>query len=184
MYALYDKTQNNGAARYRFRDAASLFGCKEGYVPWLLGKQLTVESSEPLSWYVNIESSLRAAGQDNQTLVIDLKPNSKEPNLSLYEVLDVWGYSASGWTPILFHLSGLFIDEDPTRFDKNDFVRSSAEVDDPIFSMMYLRGTVKDGRLEGRWTPPGPSPTNSVLLWPEAFEYFWQQAKRLIENAA
>jgi hypothetical protein len=184
MYALYDKTQNNGSTRYRFREAASLFGCKEGYVPWLLRKQLTVGSSEPLSWHVNIESSLRAVEQDNQTLIIDLKPNSKEPNLSLYEVSDVWGYSSSGWTPILLHLRGLFIDEDPGRFDKHDFIRAPAEVDDPIFSMMYLRGTVKDGRLEGRWTPPGPSPTNSVLLWPEAFEYFWQQAKRLIDSAA
>jgi len=184
MYALYDKTQNNSETRYRFREVASLFGCNEGYVPWLLSKQLTAESSEPLSWHVNIQSSLEAVGQQHQTLVIDLKPNSKEPSLSLYEVLNVWGYSSSGWTPILFHLSGLFIDDDPKRFDKNDFVRSPADVDHPIFSMMYLRGTVKSGRLEGRWTPPGPSPTNSVLLWPEAFEYFWQQAKKVMDSAA
>lgn len=184
MYALYDKTQSNGAIRYRFREAASLFGCNKGYVPWLLGKQLATDSTEPLAWHVNIEESLRAMEQNHQTLIIDLKPNSKQPNLSLYEVSDVWGYSAEGWTPILLHLRGLFIDEDPGRFDKNDFGRTPAEVDAPIFSMMYLRGTVKGGRLEGRWTPPGPSPTNSVLLWPEAFEYFWQQAKSLIDGTA
>jgi hypothetical protein len=99
-------------------------------------------------------------------------------------VSDVWGYSAEGWTPILFHLRGLVVDEDLRRFDQIDFVRVPSEIDDPIFSMMYLRGTVKNGRLEGRWTPPGPSPTNSVLLWREAFKYFWQQARKLIEGAA
>ncbi|MBI5646612.1 MAG: hypothetical protein HY962_06740 [Ignavibacteriae bacterium] len=184
MYALYNKTGENGSIQYRFQEGISLFGCNKGYIPWLLANQLTAELSEPLSWHVNIENSLKAVGQDNQTLVIDLKPNSKLPNLSLYEVLDVWGYSGSGWTPILFHHGGLFIDEDPIRFDKNNFVRWSAEVDTPIFSMMYLRGTVKDGRLNGKWTPPVPSPTNSVLLWPGAFEFFCQQAKRIIENAA
>jgi hypothetical protein len=101
----------------------------------------------------------------------------------LYELSDVWGYSAKGWTPILFHLRGL-VDEDPRRFDQIEFVRMPSEIDDPIFTMMYLRGTVKNGRLDGTWTTPGPSPTNSVLLWPEAFEYFWQQAKKFLESAA
>ena len=37
--------------------------------------------------------------------------------------------------------------------------------------------------LEGKWTPPGPSPTNSVLLWPDALKYFWQRAKNIIDGA-
>ena len=183
MYALYDKVRNKGSTRYCFRKKVSLFRCKSGYVPWLLSKQFTADSSEPLPWHVNIESSLGNVGQDNQTLIIDLKPKSKEPNLSLYEVSNVWGYSASGWTPILLHLRGLFIDEDRGRFNEQDFIRTPAEIDDPIFSMMYLRGTIKGSHLEGKWTPPGPSPTNSVLLWPDALKYFWQQAKNIIDGA-
>ena len=182
MYALYDKTGHNGSSRYRFREKTSLFGCNAGYIPRLLRQQLTAGLSQPLPWYVNIESSLQAIRQYGQTIIIDLKPNSKKPNLSLYEVLNVWGYSDSGWTPILLHLRGLFIDENPERFDRYDFARKPEETDDPIFSMMYLRGTVKNGQLEGRWTPPGPSPTNSVLLWPDSFRYFQQQVQSLINE--
>ena len=75
-----------------------------------------------------------------------------------------------------------FVDEDPSHFDDKDFVRGVSDVDKPIFSMMYLRGTVNEGKLKGRWTPPGPSPTNSVLLWLEAFTYFWEQAGKFIED--
>ena len=182
MYALYDKTWNNGSARYRFLKRTSLSGCNSGYVPRLLRQQLTDGSSQPLPWHVNIESSLQAMGQDNQTFIIDLKPNSSEPNLSLYEVSNVWGYSASGWTPILLHLRGLFIDENPERFDRHDFARKPEEIKDPIFSMMYLRGTVQNGQLKGPWTTPGKSSTNSVLLWPKVFKYFWQQAQSVINE--
>lgn len=182
MYALYDKTGDTGSARYRFLKKISLFGCNNGYVPRLLRQQLTADLSQPLSWHLNIESSLQAIGQDGQTFIIDLKPNSSAPNLSLYEVLNWWGYSDSGWTPILLHLRGLFIDENPGRSDRYDFTRNPEETDDPIFSMMYLRGTVTNGQLAGRWTPPGPSPTNSVLLWPKAFRYFQQQAQSLMNE--
>ena len=183
MYALYDKTRSDSSIQiqYQFNEKISLFGCKSGYIPWLLSEQLATASSEPYKWHVNIESSLKDVKQDDQTLIIDLKPKKKE-NLSLYEVQDVWGYSASGWTPILLHLRGLFVDEDPDCFDRNNFVRNPREIGIPIFSMMYLAGTVKDGKLNGKWTTPGPSPTNSVLLWPDAFKYFWQQAENFINN--
>ena len=180
MYALYNKAQSKGLTRYRFRKQVSLFGCNSGYVPWLLSKQLTSDSSEPVRWRVNIGDSLKNVGQDNQTLIIDLKPKNKY--LSLYEVLNVWGYSASGWTPVLLHLSGLFIDQDRGHYDKKDFIRTPEEVNDPIFSMMYLQGTINDGQLEGKWTTPGPGATNSVLLWPDVFKYFWQQAKNIIDG--
>lgn len=182
MYALYDKTENKGSSRYCFRDEISLFGCNVGYVPWLLSQQLTADSSESLAWHVNVESGLQRMGQDNQTFIIDLKSNSREPNLSLYEVSNVWGYSDSGWTPIMLHLRGLFIDENPECFDRYDFVLKPAEIDDQIFSMMYLRGTVRNGQLEGPWTTPGRGATNSVLLWPEVFEYFWQRAQSLMND--
>lgn len=182
MYALYDKIRNKRSTRYCFRDQISLFGCRSGYIPWLLKQELTFDSTQPLKWHVNVERGLQNMRQDSRTLIIDLKPNSTEPNLSLYEVLDVWGYSDSGWTPILLHLQGLFVDENPKRFDRNRFVRRLEQIDHPIFSMMYLGGTVKNGQLKGRWTTPGPSPTNSVLLWPDAFRYFQQQAQSVMNE--
>ncbi len=184
MYAIYKKSQDQDSFRYRFLGRISLFGCNIGYIPWLLSKQFSVNSAEPLPWHVNVESSLKGVEQEDQTLVTDLKPRNKEVNLSLYEVMNVWSYSDAGWSPIMLHLRGLFIDRNPENYDKTKFTRFRSKVDEPIFSMMYLQGTVKGGQLEGRWTPPGPSPTNSVLLWPKAYEYFWQQAKRIIDSTA
>jgi hypothetical protein len=125
----------------------------------------------------------RLAGRrsPDSALIINLKPNSKSSNLSLYEVIEVFGYSDSGWTPVMLYLRGLFVDQDPSKFDEMDFVRSPSEIDDPIFSMMYLDGTIRDGELMGRWTAPRPSSTNSVLLWPHAFTHFAQRADAIIK---
>ena len=95
----------------------------------------------------------------------------------------VWGHSDHGWTPIMFHLRGLFMDEHPAHFDRQIFCRADSEMDDPIFSMMYLNGSVRNGTLIGKWTPPGPSPTNSVLLWPETLQYFSGEAAKLTASA-
>jgi hypothetical protein len=76
----------------------------------------------------------------------------------------------------MLHLRGLLVDENPTDFDELNFERDESDVIDPIFSMMYLNGTILQNRLSGRWTPPGPSSTNSVLLWPETLRYFCREA--------
>jgi hypothetical protein len=106
------------------------------------------------------------------TLVIDLKPKQHENNLSLYEVLDVWGFSDAGWTPIMLRLSGLFVDVDPKAVDRNDFSVQDENRDEPIYEFLYLAGTVADGKLKKNWAPPPASPTNGALLWPETLKYF------------
>lgn len=183
MYALYSKTFEIDGMRYRFKEQATLFGCNEGYIPWLLKKHLTSDSNEPFSWHVNIESAMTSVDQGGETLVINLKPNAKEPTLALYEIIDAWGYSSSGWTPIMLYLKGLFIDESPTAFNEHDFKRKDVDIEDPIFSLMYLNGTVKEGALSGRWTPPGPSSTNAVLLWPDTFSFFAEKANEIMARA-
>lgn len=165
-----------------FKKQTSLFGCNSGYIPNLLRKQLTAEATEPYAWKIDLRKAFAKERMANSVLIINLKPNSKEANLSLYELVNVWGYSASGWTPIMFYIRGLFVDEDPNVFNVRDFIRKEEEMEDPIFSMMYLRGTIKQGKITGRWTPPGPSPTNSVLLWPVTFQYFSSEAQKIIEN--
>ena len=184
MYALYSKQPQGTKNRYIFKQKISLFGCNSGYIPYLLKSSLSKTATEPLPWYVNIERAMSSVGETGDTLVINLKPNSSTPNLSLYEVCDVWGYSSYGWTPVMFYLKGLFVDEDPASFNDRDFIRGGADIEDPIFSMMYLSGTVRAGNIEGRWTPPGPSPTNSVLLWPDTFEYFADEAKKIMAKTA
>jgi hypothetical protein len=166
--------------RYVFSREDFLFGCNRGWIPRLLIESLAPSAMEPLKWSIQVGAALEQAGYPGHALMIDLKPNSQEPNLSLYEIVRVWGHSHHGWTPVMLYLRGLLIDEQPAHFDRQDFRRAEADIDDPVFSMMYLNGTVRGGKLNGKWTPPGPSPTNSVLLWPETLQYFSDEAAKLI----
>ncbi len=184
MYAVYQKQEDTGGYRYVFKKKTSLFGCNSGYIPYLLQKQLMAGNTEPFYWTLDLKEALEKEDMANSVLVINLKPNSKKANLSLYELVHVWGYSASGWTPIMIYIRGLFVDEDPQLFNDRDFIRKEEKIKAPIFSLMYLSGTITHGKITGRWTPPGPSSTNSVLLWPDAFQYFSSEAQKIIENKA
>ncbi|MBN1450241.1 MAG: hypothetical protein JW963_04425 [Anaerolineales bacterium] len=179
MYSLYSKIQKQDVWEFCWIENVSLFGCNQGFIPWLLQKSLLGDANEPYNWHINIATALGANEHLNRALIINLKPNSKTPNLSLYELADVWGHSSNGWTPIMIRLRGIFIDENPDRYDAKSFQRLETDIEDPIFSMLYLDGTIMNGSITGKWTPPRASPTNSVLLWPDVFEYFYQQTKYL-----
>ena len=176
MYARYVRTPvGAGATRYQFQEEVSLFGCNSGFIPWLLGLKIPSGQGEPFRWHVDVVHELGSNSEyPNNTLVIDLKPKQNKTNLSLYEVMDVWGYSDSGWSPILLRLTGLFVDQDPSSIDRNDFVRKDLEVDGPIFEFLYLDGSVDNGKIVGSWVPPPASPTNAALLWPDTLNYFIQ----------
>jgi len=188
MYSVYKKsTMRKGEIRFQFREQTSLFGRHAGYIPKLLKetiKEKGENASEPLKWHINIDQAMSLVGESGHTLIINLKPNSVEPILSLYELVDVYGHSSDGWTPVMFYIRGLFIDEDPKGFKEKDFVRKVEDIEDPIFSLTYLSGTVISEEISGRWTAPGPSATNSVLLWPETFDYFSDIAKLIQERTA
>ncbi len=177
MYAIYAKEKHGDSICFRFVKQVSLFGCKSGYVPEFLRRMLAADANEPHKWAIRIEEAMAEQVAPGQTLVINLKPRNQTPNVSLYELAHVFGHSAAGWSPIMLHLRGLLTDESPEQFDPSDFTIRQEDIQDPIFSLMYLAGTVEKGQLTGRWTPPGPSPTNSVLLWPDTLAYFWECAQ-------
>jgi len=179
MYARYIRTRvGTDATRYQLQEQRiSLFGCNNGYIPWLLRLKIPTGQNEPYLWHVNVVSELGAHPDYlNSTLVIDLKPKQNKTNLSLYEVMDVWGYSSDGWSPILLRLNGLFVDEDPSIINRKRkyFVRKDDEVDGPIYEFLYLVGSVNKGKIVGTWVPPPASPTNAALLWPNTLNYFVQ----------
>jgi len=182
MYVIYQKQKDTDGYRYVFNKQTSLFGCNSGYIPNLLKKQLNTEAKEPFAWKLDLKEAFENEDMANSVLVINLKPNSKNANLSLYELVHVWGYSNNGWTPIMIHLCGLFVDQSLNKYNDMDFIRKKEEIEDPIFSMMYLSGTISQGKIAGKWTAPRPSPTNSVLLWPDTFQYFSSEAQKIIEN--
>ena len=62
MYALYEKWPNDNGYRYRFVECVSLFGCNNGYSPWLLVENLPEAASEPLPRHLSIGAALRTCG--------------------------------------------------------------------------------------------------------------------------
>lgn len=180
MYALYERTRlGSNATRYKIKKKKiSLFGCNSGFIPRLLALKLPPNQGEPYKWHIDVVGELgRHPDYKDNTILIDLKPKQNKTNLSLYEVMDVWGYSDNGWTPILLRLNGLFIDEAPSLVNRNDFTRKDNDVDGPIYEFLYLDGSVKAGKITGSWAPPPASPTNAVLLWPETLNYFFQSIR-------
>jgi len=174
MYGRYQRRRVMGkSTRYQFAEQVSLFGCNNGFIPWLLQLQTPPGQNEPYLWHLEVEKAL--AGTDEykgSTLVVDLKPKQHKTNVSLYEVLDVWGYLSGSWTPILLHLGGLFVDADPSSVDRNDFSISDNEVDGPIYEVLYPDGSIENGKIVGTWNAPPASPTNAALLWPDTLNYF------------
>lgn len=66
----------------------------------------------------------------------------------------------------------LLVGDDPNEYDRNDFVLEGNGSFEPVYSTLYVRGSVEQGKITGKWIPPRASPTNSVLLWPSAMTYF------------
>ncbi len=93
MYARYTRTRVGAhATRYEFQEEVSLFGYKNGFIPWLLSLKIPRGQGEPFRWHVNVVGELGSNREYlNNSLVIDLKPKQNKTNLSLYEVMDVWG---------------------------------------------------------------------------------------------
>lgn len=180
MYYLYCRTGPGEHVRFTRIEEVHLFGCRQGVIPRLLARRVPSAQNQPYQWHLDVSRALAEDGMAGGTLVIDLKPAQRIKNLSLYEVLDVWGFSSHGWTPIMMRLRGLFVDDAPTAADPEDFFYDLGAADHDLFSMMYLSGTIIGGKLAGKWTPPGPSPTNSVLLWPEVLTYFMREAGKFV----
>jgi hypothetical protein len=172
MYSLYIKIPNGDSIKYQLSDEAHLFGCRVGLIPKLLRLKLTRQESEPLKWHISIENEITQLYSINPAVVIDVKPNSNGKEILLTQLQDVWGYSASGWTPILMKQIVLVTSENEPTFDKKTFLVQRANDANIFYSMLYLNGTIQAGNIVGRWTCPGPSSTNSVLLWPETLSYF------------
>ncbi len=172
MYALYTKDRAATGIRYRLKEEACLFGCNQGWIPWLLQQRMGTTDNEPLAWHVPVLDTIENTEYRGCTLIIDIKPKNKDSKLHLSELIDVWGYSADGWTPLLMRTSPLFVEDDPKQYNREDFVIEGDGKFDPVYSTLYVQGSVEQGKISGKWIPPRASPTNSALLWPPVMSYF------------
>jgi hypothetical protein len=161
------------ATRYTWVKDINLFGINVGIIPELLKPKIPRRKGEPYEWHLDIRRELDAhPTYRRSSLVIDLKPAQHPTNVSLYEVLDVWGRSEADWSPILLRLAGLFVDVSPRGIDSKCFVRKDSDIDQPIYEVLHMYGSVQSGRLSGTWTAPGPTSLNAALLWPATLRYF------------
>ena len=180
-YYRYNRTDENGRWRFVKESPTHLYGCHKGVVARALRNQSDGQQ-EPWSWHVNVSEAFQHQNSSGDVFVIDLKPTQGEENneFSFYELLDVWGYSDGGWTPALLRLRGLLIDhkDEDDDLDCNNFTIDPEEVDEPIFTFAYFAGSIEGGELSGTWNSPRPAASNSVLLWPDALDYFIPIIKR------
>jgi hypothetical protein len=149
-------------------------------IPHLLEIHLDGIGDEPLPWHFLVQDELDRSRWPGCALIINLKPFGRR--LFLYEIVEAWGVSEKDWTPIMLHLRGLAVDRARAQLAPRDFIVKQQEIDDPIFTMMYMNGSIKNGELIGGWTFPPRSSTNSALLWPETFEYFAEEARKVIHG--
>jgi hypothetical protein len=175
MYAIFKKKEmRSGRAVFQKGEAISLFGCNEGWMPWLLQMTMPKRQNEPFAWHLKIQEVLaldqvRKDYPNAEAIVVDIKPTSKD-EFFVCELEDIYGYSDSDWTPLLWRMKVLQIGSEPK---KNHLANFEAPDDgDIVYEFLYAQGSVKEGKTTGLWTPPKPSATNAALLWSESLEYF------------
>ena len=57
MFARYTKKRESGKDHFLLiEENVSLFGCREGYIPWLLDKQIPADQGEPFPWRISIRT--------------------------------------------------------------------------------------------------------------------------------
>jgi len=172
MFLIYHEEKTGSRTRYWKPRRICLFGCKNGYIYKVLSTITGTTQEEPYRWHINMGDALREMQMHNQSFVIDLKPGRQ---VTLHKLLDIWGFSHSGWTPMLWRLQELVTDADPREVNRDDFTVPDQTLSTHIvYTTLWTASSVRGGKLIGEWLAPGPSPTNAVLLWPGTLRYFVQ----------
>ena len=118
---------------YSVSRSISLFGCNVGFIPAMLRPVLSSDASEPYSWHVDVKRSLSELGTSRSDDLDRPDATSKAAFDFTLQLIDVWGYSMNNWTPLMFHLQSLFIEEDPSPYNKQNFNRNDDIKGIPFF---------------------------------------------------
>jgi acyl carrier protein len=179
MYSLYKKSEIN--EKIEFVEQISFFGNNNGWITKLVNS-VVQGKNEPTKWEVDIEDCFRNInGRNNQMIVVNLKLQTTEQP-SLCELFKVIGFSEKGNTCILLCLKKLLMDEGSQERNAKKIVFTRNSADEPIFSIIYLNGTVIDGNASGLWTPIEGSFSNSILFHVDVLSYFYEKAKKVIDK--
>jgi hypothetical protein len=165
-FYLYDVTTNNSARQFRQIEEVRIAGSNGPLA--LLQRQKNSGNAENHKWHATGREIVAAihSSQPGTDIVIDLKPLDTKA-VSLFRLLDVWGFSEKEWTPVSLHLEELFIDKpqgNPAEFKQ-------------LFNMNHQGGSVGEflyllgGTEKGTWNWGSVGQVNGALLWPDAFKY-------------
>jgi hypothetical protein len=166
-FMLYNKTPRADYNDYTFIQNIKIAGNTGPLAK--IQSRLNIDKSKESQWHASDEDVLREIGltPENHAIIIDLKPNVKGI-VSLYKLLDVWGYSYPAWTPIAVRLEEFFSDReesDPSEFKKT-FSDKEAE-HNLLGEFLYLQG----GTNGGSWNWGMVGRVNGALLWPSALKF-------------
>lgn len=175
MFATFKKEIGQARTKFRAGKKISLFGCDNGWIPWLVQEMIPPRQNEPYVWHLHMDDGLalptvRKEFPNASAIIVDIKPAARN-EFFVCELLDVYGYSSDEWTPLLWRMRVLEHGE-PKADHLADFdAPNDGEI---IYEFLYAMGSVSNGRIDGTWNPPKPSPTNGVLLWPAPLKYFME----------
>jgi hypothetical protein len=172
MYYIYDRIVESDGIRYRRRSAGAIFGSRSGFIVRRL-RDKAAKGALYAKWHLDVAEELKDEAP-NCSIIVDIKPKSTT-QLFLCEITDIWGHSFHEvWTSVLLRLKGLLVDAAPTDYQRSEF-KLSPNQPSIIYSILYLSGGIKEGGISRtKWLPPGPSSTNSALLWPETLRFFFK----------
>jgi hypothetical protein len=174
-FLLYSTLPKGHCTEFSHRRQISIAG-SAGPLASIQAKQNT-EAKSPYFWHASVEGILDEISESvhENAIVIDLKPRNKN-SVSLFKLLDVWGFSYDDWTPLAVRLETLHAERpvsDPLVFKKSfDDCGSNHAF---AVEFLYLRGGVKTGT----WNWGAVGRVNGALLWPDAFNHF---AKVLLDS--
>ncbi|HEX4589124.1 MAG TPA: hypothetical protein VH120_04300 [Gemmataceae bacterium] len=166
-FMLYDVSGEPGKEQYAFVREVSLAGRSHPLA--LHSRGANPQGHEPFGWHAAEGDLIRRldGATPDQAIIIDLKPRVAG-NVSLFRLLDVWGFSYSNWTPLALRLRTLFADHgapNPHTF-KDRFVDPGTD-HRLVGELLYVQGGVS----KGKWTWGQVGRVNGALLWREAFEF-------------
>lgn len=170
-YFLYKRTHENGLCRNVWKKDQTLFD-KNGLIAQALEGRIPEGQQPPWQWCINVPDFLRQQNSIGNVFVIDLIPRGKQKEeFTFYELLKVWGCSyGEGYSSALLLLQNFLNGRKYADFNYRDFTSNDEDDATPIFTFLYFRGSIKDGKLSGSFKSPGKS--NSLLLWPVDCDYF------------
>ena len=166
-FMLYDVATINGANQYTLLRTIPIAG---NTGPLAAIQHLKNPSADsPFRWHATSSEIVAALSgtSPTQEIIIDLKPNIAK-NVSLFRLLDIWGFSYPDWTPLAVRLEALFgdlIHDDPKQF-KACFSDATAD-HSMVGEFLYVQG----GTAGGSWSWGRVGSVNGALLWRDAFDY-------------